>query len=520
MATVHEFRGDWRNRAVRTPDAARGWTAILLAGERPGGDPLAAHFQVPGKALIRIAGVSMLRRVANALLAAPEIGRVVVLAQDPDALMVGDAEALAADPRISLAQSGPGIASSIAAIAGSEVAPWPVVVTTADHALLTPAMVREFLAGVGDRDLAVGVGERATIEARYPTTRRTWLKFSDGQYSGANLFALRNGRVSAALNLWAGVERERKKAWKLIARFGPALFIRALTRTISFATAMERAGARLGIVAAPVVLSAPEAAIDVDKLADFELVEAILSGRAAAPSTAGPPRAVSSSSPKLIAVYDLDRTVTFRPTYSLFLLHAAWVVAPARLLLAPLAALAMLAHGLGLFSRDRLKSLMWAMMLGRAKPVPLGRAVESFVRRTLGGNIRPGARAQIARDRESGALLVLATAAHELYAGPIAAALGFDAVVATQAVVHADGRIGPELVGANVYGDGKLAALLGFLESRAVRRADATVIFYSDSSSDRPVFERVDRPVGVNPSGRLARLAARRGWPVMDWGRP
>ena len=476
---------------------------------------------MPGKALIPIAGVSMLRRVAGALLAVPEIGRIVILAQDPEALMVGDAEPLAANPRIRLAKSGAGIAASVAAIAGSELAPWPVLVTTADHALLTPAMVREFLAGVGDRDLAVAVGERRTIEARYPTTRRTWLKFSDGHFSGANLFALRNGRVAAALDLWAGIERDRKKAWKLFTRFGPALFVRALSRTISFTAAIARAGARVGVTAAAVVLSAPEAAIDVDKLSDFELVESILSGSGAAPLRPAAALApVAAASPTRIAVYDLDRTVTFRPTYSLFLLHAASVVAPARLLLAPVAGVAMLAHGLGLFSRDRLKSIMWALMLGRVKPACLGVAVGSFTLRTLQRNIRPGARAQIARDRQAGALLVLATAAHEHYAGPIASALGFDVVVATQAVVHADGRVGPGLVGANVYGDGKLAALLRFLDSRSVERSGATISFYSDSSSDRPVFERVDRPVAVNPSRNLARLAARRGWPILDWGHP
>ncbi len=261
-------------------ETSDGWTAILLAGDRPGGDPLARHFGVERKALVAVAGRTMLGRVAATLLAAPQIRRVVILAQDPQALMVGDAADLAADPRVVLAPSGRGIASSIAAIAGSATAPFPLLVTTADHVLLTEAMLAEFFAEAGDCDAAFGVGERGTMEASYPDSRRTWLRFPDGDYSGANLFALRNVRVATALTLWEGYEQDRKQPWKLFARFGPHLLVRALTRTISFPAAVRRAGARLSLRVKPIVLSAAEAMIDVDKLADHELAEAILSMRA------------------------------------------------------------------------------------------------------------------------------------------------------------------------------------------------------------------------------------------------
>ena len=47
---------------------------------------------------------------------------------------------------ISLAESGSGIARSVAACAGGPQAPFPLLVTTADHALLTVDMVESFLA--------------------------------------------------------------------------------------------------------------------------------------------------------------------------------------------------------------------------------------------------------------------------------------------------------------------------------------------------------------------------------------
>jgi len=58
------------------------------------------------------------------------------------------------------------------------------------------------------------------------------------------------------------------------------LLIRALTRTISLDGAIARAGARLGLVARPVVLDDARAAVDVDKPDDHALATAVLEGRA------------------------------------------------------------------------------------------------------------------------------------------------------------------------------------------------------------------------------------------------
>jgi HAD superfamily phosphoserine phosphatase-like hydrolase len=219
-----------------------------------------------------------------------------------------------------------------------------------------------------------------------------------------------------------------------------------------------------------------------------------------------------------IAIYDLDRTITQKPTYSHFLLRSAWRIAPLRLIGAPAMPVLMLAYRFGLMSRDRLKERLWSLLLGRTDAGRLDAAVADFVRCTVARNVRPGARAQIERDRPGGTLLVLATAAHELYAQPISKALGLDAVVATRAFLAGDGRIGPGLAGDNCYGAAKLAALQLFLQKRMIAREAAHITFYSDSSSDEPIFDWSDRPVAVNPSRKLARLAAARGWPVADWG--
>ena len=255
------------------------WTAILLAGQRPGTDPLAEHFGTRWKAHVRVGGEAMLSRVARTLLACPAIARVVVLAQEPDALLTGDCAWLASEPRVTTAASDSGIATSVAAIAGTPVAPWPVLLTTADHPLLTPEMVAAVIAGAGVADVAVGVVGRRTLLAAYPGNRRTWLAFRGEAWTGANLFALRTPAAARALAAWSAAERDRKKALKLVWHFGPLLALRALTRTITLAGALRTAGRRLGLDARPVALTQAEAGIDVDKPSDHVLAEAILAAR-------------------------------------------------------------------------------------------------------------------------------------------------------------------------------------------------------------------------------------------------
>jgi CTP:molybdopterin cytidylyltransferase MocA len=249
-------------------------TAIVLAGQRPGIDPLAAHFDLTYKALIPLAGEAMLTHVIRTLNASQRIGEIVVLAQEPDKLK----HAVSAGGGASLRQSNTGISTSLIALAeGGDVA-YPWLVTTADHPLLTTAMIEQFL-NDAQGDLCVGMVEKATMLAAYPENKRTWLRFASGHWSGANLFMLGNDKVQRALILWANAEKDRKKVWKLFWHFGPWLAFLAITRRITLHDAMERAGKRLQLSAHLIAMNDPVAAIDVDKLSDHAQAEAILSER-------------------------------------------------------------------------------------------------------------------------------------------------------------------------------------------------------------------------------------------------
>jgi HAD superfamily hydrolase (TIGR01490 family) len=220
-----------------------------------------------------------------------------------------------------------------------------------------------------------------------------------------------------------------------------------------------------------------------------------------------------------LAVYDLDRTITKRPTYTAFLIHCAFRRQQWRLLFVPVVVVAMLAYALGLFDRGRLKEICQALLIGRRiharKLKPLA---ESFADSTVRGNLRPGARRAIERDREQRRRLVLATASYRLYAEAIAERLGFDDVIATGSVIGLDDRVHARIAGKNCYGEEKMRMIADWVEKSGLRGKHGHVRFYSDHASDEPAFSWSDEPVAVNPHARLARLAASRGWAVEDWG--
>ena len=256
------------------PVAAQ-WTAILLAGSRPGGDPFAAANGVALKPLIPVAGEPMVVRPVRVLLGAAEVATVRVLAQEREAI----AAVMPADPRLSVERSGGTIAATIEGLLADPATRFPLLVTTADHALLDAAMIAEFCAGAAGADLAVGVVERRALEARLPGSKRTRIGFRGGAYSGANLFAFGSPAAARAVDLWRTVEQDRKKGWRMLFAFGPALLLGAGLRVRTIDQSLAAIGRKLGLTLRAVVMSDPLACVDVDKPADLVLVERILKER-------------------------------------------------------------------------------------------------------------------------------------------------------------------------------------------------------------------------------------------------
>lgn len=218
----------------------------------------------------------MVARPVNALLLSPHIIAVRVLSQQPERI----AEALPRNSRLAVAASGSTIALTLEAVLADPATKFPLLVTTADHALLSPSMISDFCRQAEGSDLAIGVAEKRALRARLPGTKRTWLSFRGGSYSGANLFAFGSPAASKAVALWRSVEQDRKKGWRMISALGPALLAGAVLKLRTLDQTLASVGKRLALDIRKVELADPLAAVDVDKPADHALVTAILDGQA------------------------------------------------------------------------------------------------------------------------------------------------------------------------------------------------------------------------------------------------
>ena len=240
---------------------------IILAGQREGVvDPLCKAAGVARKALLPIAGTAMIDYVIAALkksgLEPPYGCSGFDASHSPDLIQMPSA-------------AGP---ANSAMLALESLDRYPVVITTCDHPLLTASMIEHFIEGAraAQADFCVGLADKTVIQPAYPDVKRTYLKFSDKSVSGCNLFYIANSKGLAAIKFWQTAQQYRKQPWKLARAFSLPLLLRYISGRLGLKDAFAHASKTLGIVAAPVMLPFAEAAIDVDKPSDKELVESII----------------------------------------------------------------------------------------------------------------------------------------------------------------------------------------------------------------------------------------------------
>lgn len=238
---------------------------LILAGSRAGApDPVAMAEGVAHKALALVGGKTILARVAAAC-----SGSAAVSANDPT--VIAEAE------RLGLEVLPPAAGPSVSVAAALATLGTPLIVTTADHALLRREWIEALVAGTPPgADVSIMLAERARVEADAPPSRRTWLRFADGDWSGCNLFYLATPRAARVIDLWKLVEADRKRPWRIVARLGPGLLLRFMLGRLTLAEAVATLGRNAGIIAAVVPAPSGLAAIDVDTIEDLALVRSIV----------------------------------------------------------------------------------------------------------------------------------------------------------------------------------------------------------------------------------------------------
>lgn len=173
-------------------------------------------------------------------------------------------------------------------------------------------------------------------------------------------------------------------------------------------------------------------------------------------------------------------------------------------------------YALGLSPMERAIEDAVGMLRGRRERDVHDRTI-LFYNEEVRALIRPGARAAVEEHRKRGDLLYLLTTSSTYMSALLAEELGFDGYLCNRLEVI-DGSFSGVIEPPLCYGKGKVVRARALAGELGADLADCAC--YTDSYSDLPILLAVGQPVVVNPDMRLLRFAARRGWPVRDWGLP
>jgi len=141
---------------------------------------------------------------------------------------------------------------------------------------------------------------------------------------------------------------------------------------------------------------------------------------------------------------------------------------------------------------------------------------ERFMREEMAPSLRPSALALVKQHQDAGDLVAIVTATNEFVTRPIADAFGVAELLALELHRDEQGRVTGGIHGVPTFREGKIRRVLDWLEQREHRWDQfERITFYSDSTNDLPLLERVSHPVATNPGLALEKIARQRGWPIL-----
>jgi GTP:adenosylcobinamide-phosphate guanylyltransferase len=269
------------------------FTAVILAADRTPDDPVARAAKVCCKALTPVAGRAMVLRVLDALAESEAIGRPLLCGPPREAFDQNAALRNAVDSgRVEWLANEPTPSTSAGAALDKIPESRPVLITTADHALLNHRIVDHFCgeAQASGHDLLVALAPRDLVESAFPEAKRTVLRFRDGAYCTCNLFVFMTPRARAAARFWRQVESRRKRPWRVMSLLGWAAVLRYLFGRLTLDSALKQVSRQMKLDVGVVLMPYAEAAVDVDSVSDLALAERILGSQTRGSDIDEPPR--------------------------------------------------------------------------------------------------------------------------------------------------------------------------------------------------------------------------------------
>lgn len=242
------------------------YDAILPAGGHI--DPVfAARVGTDVKALIELAGETILSRTLRVLRETGRVGRIALIG---GAAIQQSREAGLADLVLEEGTSGPdNILRGLEALGGTGAA-GKVLVVTSDLPFLTRDLVNGFLDACPDRAICVPLVKESEWQRTYPNTSSTFVRLRDGSFTIGGIYLMDAAALQQARPHLERVFAVRKSKLGMARLLGPGFVMRFLSRNLAVNDLEAKIQTLLGCTGAAVRDCAPELAYDIDFLDDYE----------------------------------------------------------------------------------------------------------------------------------------------------------------------------------------------------------------------------------------------------------
>ncbi|OHC98541.1 MAG: hypothetical protein A2885_16875 [Sphingopyxis sp. RIFCSPHIGHO2_01_FULL_65_24] len=253
---------------------------LILAGRRSGAvDALAEAHGVADKCLVPVAGRPMVAHVLVSA-AATDAARIFVsshhegLADD-----LGDIVVDSLGDRLVFVPASDNLADSVLAVA--EQADFPLLVTTADNCLLTPATIAEISAEAArlGAEAGVALARREDVLAAHPEGQRRFYEFSDVAVSNCNAYWIGHRRALKAAEAFRGGGQFVKKPVRVMQAFGLVNLLRFRFGLGPIHHIFGRISRHLKVDVAALLVRDGATAVDVDNERSLRATEAIMERR-------------------------------------------------------------------------------------------------------------------------------------------------------------------------------------------------------------------------------------------------
>jgi GTP:adenosylcobinamide-phosphate guanylyltransferase len=250
--------------------------AIVTAGGVPQpGDPLYEFTQGRHKALLPIAGKPMIQWVIDALEQASLVRRVFIVGLTEDSGLSGE-------KIVDYLPSQGGMLDNLRYASERLLKMDPdanlVLAVSSDIPSITAPMVDWLVetAMQTDHDVYYNIITRQVMEARFPTSRRTFVKLKNMEVCGGDMNVFRARQVIGKHSIWDRIIESRKNVLKQAALIGFDTLFLLVFRSLTVEGAEKTAAKRLGLHAKALLCPYAEIGMDVDKPHQLEIMQAEL----------------------------------------------------------------------------------------------------------------------------------------------------------------------------------------------------------------------------------------------------